>query len=80
MTTLGGGKANEFTFQNEMLKHLVAKGWRLGKMENYNRELAIYPKTYWVLSKKPRMNSGKNSARSTRAIQSSTFLSVLPPN
>ncbi|MDR8365036.1 DEAD/DEAH box helicase family protein [Pseudomonas sp. JL3] len=42
MSALGGGKANELTFQNEMLKHLVAKGWRLGKMENYNRELALY--------------------------------------
>ena len=43
MSALGGGKANELTFQNEMLKNLVAKGWWLGKMENYNRELALYP-------------------------------------
>jgi type I restriction enzyme R subunit len=43
MSALGGGKANELTFQNDMLKHLLAKGWLLGKAENYNRELALYP-------------------------------------
>lgn len=37
------GKANELTFQNDMLKHLVANGWMLGKAEHYNRELALYP-------------------------------------
>ncbi len=36
-------KANELTFQNDMLKHLVANGWLLGKAEHYNRELALYP-------------------------------------
>jgi type I restriction enzyme R subunit len=44
MSTLSGsGKANEFTFQNDMIKQLVANGWLLGKPENYNRELALYP-------------------------------------
>jgi type I restriction enzyme R subunit len=38
----GGGKANEFTFQNDMIAQLVANGWLLGKPENYNRELALY--------------------------------------
>lgn len=38
----GGGKSNEFTFQNDMIKQLVANGWLLGKPENYNRELALY--------------------------------------
>jgi len=43
MSTLsGGGKANEFTFQNDMIRQLVASGWLLGKPENYNRELALY--------------------------------------
>lgn len=37
------GKANELTFQNDMLKHLIASGWLRGKAENYNRELALYP-------------------------------------
>lgn len=37
------GKANELIFQNDMLKHLIANGWLLGKAENYNRELALYP-------------------------------------
>jgi type I restriction enzyme R subunit len=47
MSTLpGSGKANEFTFQNDMIKQLVANGWLLGKPENYNRELALYPDTY----------------------------------
>ncbi|MDI1294225.1 MAG: type I restriction endonuclease [Methylobacter sp.] len=36
-------KANELPFQNDMIKHLVANGWLLGKSENYNRELALYP-------------------------------------
>ena len=35
-------KANELTFQNDMIKQLVANGWLLGKPENYNRELALY--------------------------------------
>jgi type I restriction enzyme, R subunit len=43
MSTLsGGGKANEFTFQNDMIRQLVANGWLLGKPEGYNRELALY--------------------------------------
>jgi type I restriction enzyme R subunit len=39
----GSGKANEFTFQNDMIAQLVANGWLLGRPENYNRELALYP-------------------------------------
>ena len=35
-------KANELTFQNDMIKQLVTNGWLLGKPENYNRELALY--------------------------------------
>jgi type I restriction enzyme, R subunit len=43
MSTLsGGGKANEFTFQNDMIRQLVTNGWLLGKPDNYNRELALY--------------------------------------
>jgi type I restriction enzyme, R subunit len=34
--------ANEFAFQNDMIKQLVNNGWLLGKPENYNRELALY--------------------------------------
>jgi type I restriction enzyme R subunit len=37
------GKATELTFQNDMLKHLVASGWLLGSAAKYNRELALYP-------------------------------------
>lgn len=59
MSALGGGKANELTIQNDMPKHLVAKGWLLGKTENF----------------KPRMNSGKNSACCPPPTPSSTFLS-----
>ncbi|MEI6336011.1 MAG: type I restriction endonuclease, partial [Methylococcaceae bacterium] len=36
-------KASELVFQNDMIKQLVANGWLLGKAENYNRELALYP-------------------------------------
>lgn len=36
-------KATEFRFQNEMIELLLANGWLLGKPENYNRELALYP-------------------------------------
>ncbi len=35
-------KASELTFQNDMIKQLVANGWILGKPEGYNRELALY--------------------------------------
>lgn len=42
MSALGGGKANELTIQNDMPKHLVAKGWLLGKTENFNRAIALY--------------------------------------
>ena len=43
MSAQGGGKANELTLQNEMLKHLVSTGLLLGKAKRYNRELALYP-------------------------------------
>ena len=43
MSALGGGKVNERTFQNNMLKHLVANDWLLGTSENYNSEPALYP-------------------------------------
>ena len=36
------GKENELTFQNDMIRQLLANGWLLGKPENYNRELALY--------------------------------------
>lgn len=36
-------KANELTFQNDMISQLLANGWLLGKAEHYNRELALYP-------------------------------------
>lgn len=39
----GGDKSTEFIFQNDMIKQLLANGWLLGKPENYNRELALYP-------------------------------------
>lgn len=42
MSVLGGGKANELTFQNDMIRQLVANGWKRGIPENYNRELALY--------------------------------------
>jgi len=42
MSFFGGGKANEFTFQNDMIRQLVANGWLLGSPEKYNRELALY--------------------------------------
>lgn len=37
------GKENELTFQNDLIKQLIANGWLLGRPENYNRELALYP-------------------------------------
>jgi len=36
-------KPYESSFQSDMISHLVANGWLLGKPENYNRELALYP-------------------------------------
>ena len=35
-------KPYETSFQSDMISHLVANGWLLGKPENYNRELALY--------------------------------------
>jgi type I restriction enzyme R subunit len=35
-------KANELTFQNDMIAQLVANGWLLGTPDGYNRELALY--------------------------------------
>ena len=35
--------AAELAFQNDMIKHLLAQGWLLGKAEHYNRALALYP-------------------------------------
>lgn len=31
-------KANELTFQNDMIAQLQSNGWLLGKAEHYNRE------------------------------------------
>ena len=42
MSLFGGGKANEFTFQNDMIEQFVANGWLLGTPEKNNRELALY--------------------------------------
>jgi type I restriction enzyme R subunit len=36
-------KSKESIFQYDMINHLVVNGWLLGKPENYNRELALYP-------------------------------------
>ncbi len=35
-------KASELAFQNDMIQQLVDNGWKLGKPEHYNRELALY--------------------------------------
>ncbi|ADE54195.1 type I restriction endonuclease subunit R [Coraliomargarita akajimensis] len=35
-------KANERTFQDDMIEQLLANGWLLGTPEGYNRELALY--------------------------------------
>jgi len=35
--------ANEFTFQEDMIRQLVSNGWRRGNPDHYNRELALYP-------------------------------------
>ncbi len=36
-------KAIERVFQDDIIQQLLANGWLLGKPENYNRELALYP-------------------------------------
>jgi len=43
MNYYGGDKACEFVFQNDMIRQLIEKGWKLGKPEKYNRGLALYP-------------------------------------
>lgn len=40
MSTLsGGGKANEFTFQNGIINQLVANGWLVAKQGNNEQAL-----------------------------------------
>ena len=42
MSTMSGdGKANEFTFQNDMIRQLVANVWLDGKPEGDNGELPL---------------------------------------
>ncbi len=36
------GKASELTFQNDMIRQMLANGWQLGMPAGYNRELALY--------------------------------------
>jgi len=36
------GKANELTFQNDMIRQMEGHGWLLGDPEKYNRKLALY--------------------------------------
>lgn len=35
-------KASELTFQNDMIRQMLANGWQLGTPAGYNRELALY--------------------------------------
>jgi len=35
-------KSNELTFQNDIIDQLIVNGWKQGKPEGYNRELALY--------------------------------------
>ncbi len=50
-------KANELTFQNDMIRQFIANGWLLGQAEHYNRELVLYPE------KKAMAPNQKNSSR-----------------
>ncbi|MGJ8641145.1 MAG: hypothetical protein ACSHYA_17270 [Opitutaceae bacterium] len=43
-------KANELTFQNDMIEQLVADGWLLGTPDGYNRELALYEEEVFGLN------------------------------
>ena len=38
-----GDTAKEAIFQTDIIRQLLENGWLLGKPENYNRELALYP-------------------------------------
>jgi type I restriction enzyme R subunit len=38
-----GDTAKKSIFQNDIIRQLLENGWLLGKAENYNRELALYP-------------------------------------
>lgn len=44
MNVFGGDKANEYTFQNDIISQMIENGWLLGKPEHYNRKLALYEK------------------------------------
>ncbi|MGI2112365.1 hypothetical protein [Shewanella frigidimarina] len=36
-------KANELTFQNDIITQLIVHGWPLSQTYHYNHELAVYP-------------------------------------
>lgn len=38
----GGDKASEYVFQNDIIQQMLDNGWKLGKPQHYNRELALY--------------------------------------
>lgn len=42
MSIFNHGKANELTFQNDMISQMLSNGWLLGDASKYNRELALY--------------------------------------
>ena len=42
MSYYGGDKSTEFVFQNDIIQQMLDNGWKLGKPDNYNRELALY--------------------------------------
>lgn len=42
MSIFNHGKANELTFQNDMIAQMLENGWLLGDASKYNRELALY--------------------------------------
>jgi len=51
------GKANELTFQNDMIRQLLVNGWLLGKPENYNRELALHSELGMMFFKQGGLNA-----------------------
>lgn len=40
----GGDKATEYVFQNDLIQQMLNNGWLRGNPNQYNRELALYPK------------------------------------
>ncbi|MGB0833335.1 MAG: type I restriction endonuclease subunit R [Psychrobium sp.] len=56
-------KAQEKTFQNDILDQMLSQGWLLGESNNYNRELALYPEDVVAFAKATQLEQWNKLAK-----------------